>query len=928
MLESSMSTPLHFTVEFFGFLVTVGGALLVASRPSLIPGSATNRMTASVGFLALAAAQVLHGGAFIDADGDGTLLAAKAFGLALLLIAVSGGMRSGAALAGISLKEPLVLVSAGAAALLALLSLMHASRSKDRAMRTLAVAALLLGAAEVLTGASPQIALGTGESDGYALAAHATKLVAYFALGVWLWSGVRSSIRTRFVAAFGVLLVAVVLVLSTALTAVITNNVEEAELERVRSQIVNALQDFEDEELSDLKNNVEQIAEVDPLKEALAGNDRDRLDDLAGGLVTAEGRRLFELDFVVFMSERSKVLAWAATRQKIEGGRRRGLGKIDVIKLSATSIVQEGLESRAGAATAFRFGDVLALLSAARVDDPTTVTGRAAGVALVGRYVDLLDVESISGTFDPSRATVIVGNKVIGSALDGRVTVKELLPSGAESELDGGEIVRRKQVINGESFFSSIAKFKNQNGIPIDAYLVLSSPGEVIVDTREGVVRTLFLVAMGIGAIALALAWLSGRRITGPIQALTAAAQRVREGDLDARAQVAGEDEVGQLGETFNEMTASLVRMTSDLREAAREEHRLRARIETIIQSMADGLIAVDPERRVLAFNREAEVLTGIRAKKAMGQPIEKVLDPRDSQGQSVTLPIHELSEGSVGNIFLMRRGGEPVPIAVTSAVLRGEDGEPTGGVAVIRDVSREHELERMKGEFLANISHELRTPLTPIKGYAEILGRKDIPPEKSRQFVTGILESTERLERIVGLLVDFSAMEAGRLSPRAAPVDIGSMVEDAAKEWAARSPRHQVVAEINARLPKVLGDERLLGRALSEVLDNAVKFSPQGGTIRLQAKQSMSGNGQGRRRTVQVVVEDQGIGIPPEDLPKIFYDFHQLDGSETRTFGGLGLGLAFVQRIVEAHEGSVAVESAPEAGTRLIISIPAARRR
>lgn len=236
-----------------------------------------------------------------------------------------------------------------------------------------------------------------------------------------------------------------------------------------------------------------------------------------------------------------------------------------------------------------------------------------------------------------------------------------------------------------------------------------------------------------------------------------------------------------------------------------------------------------------------------------------------------------------------------------------------------------------MKSEFLSNISHELRTPLTPIKGYAEILTRKDMPPDKTRQFSKGILESTERLERIVELLVDFAALEAGRMSPRTASVDIAEMVEKLAHEWEERTPRHTVVAAVGAKLPKVIGDERLLRRSLEEILDNAVKFSPQGGTITLEVRGAVRGNGHERRhrtRSVEVTVADEGIGIAPGDVSKIFSDFQQLDGSETRTFGGLGLGLAFVRRIVEAHDGTVTVESELEHGTRLTVSIPAASSR
>jgi two-component system sensor histidine kinase VicK len=362
--------------------------------------------------------------------------------------------------------------------------------------------------------------------------------------------------------------------------------------------------------------------------------------------------------------------------------------------------------------------------------------------------------------------------------------------------------------------------------------------------------------------------------------------------------------------------------MTDDLKEAARQEHDLRARIETIIESMADGLVAVDAGGRILAFNRQLELLTGAASEDAEGRPVEEVLTLRDPQGAEVSLQLTS-EEVSLGGIFLLPPRGDPVPVAVTTALLRAEDGRVSGGVAVVRDMTRDHELEKMKSEFLSNISHELRTPLTPIKGYAQILARPDVPRERAEQFAKGITESTTRLERIVELLVDFAAMEAGRLSPRPKSVDLTEMLSRLADEWSERASGHDVVLNVDAGLPEVMGDERLLRRSLDEVLDNAVKFSPEGGKILIEAHGASGGNG-----VVEVVVADEGIGIAPDDLPKIFTDFHQLDGSATRTYGGLGLGLSFVHRIVEAHDGRVRVESEPDRGTRLTISIPATAGR
>ncbi len=928
MFESFMAVPLHFTVEFLGFLMTAGAAFLVLSRPSLIPGEAFNRITAALGFTVLAAAQVAHGGAFavgtVDATTDGAefLVAGRGLGYALLLIAVVGGLRAApAAGAALALREPLLLVPAGVAALLSIMAL--AAARVESAMRRLAGAAFLIAVSEALTASAPSEVFGTGDVDTFSYLAHGLRAGGYLLLGSWLWTGIRSSIRIRFVASFVALLVAVVLALSTALTGVISSNVEQNELARVKEQALSTANSIMEDEAADLQEMIE--SSIGAFEAELAGKMRTQTDLFTEAANVAE--LLPTVDFVLLRGPNrptGRSFAFAGEGPSLHIGpprdfKERRLEASDWLKVMGTDVAKD--------ATSFeefggvdRVEDSIVILAGKQVGDPNS----PAGVVIVGQWVDGLTMEDITNRLKPTRATLVVSGKTMTSELPAKLPKRRLLPGSSDIETTGTPFATQ-QTLGERAFYSGFAALRRPTGEVIGE-IVLSSPASIVSQTREGVTKILFVVAMGVGAIAMVLAWLSGRRFTRPIQQLTATAGRVREGDLAAQAVVHGEDEVGQLGETFNEMTASLLRMTDDLREAAQEESRLRTRIETIMQSMADGLVAVDADLHVLAFNREAETLTGIKAGAAIGHPVEKVLEARDAQGDPVRLPIFDLAEGSVGAVMLKRKGGDPVPVAVTSAIVRNDDGDVAGGVAVLRDMTREREIEKMKSEFLSNISHELRTPLTPIKGYAEILSRKEVPPEKTKQFVKGILDSTARLERIVELLVDFSAMEAGRLAPRATPIDLGALVQKLAEDWEKKTPRHSVVAEVRPKLPQVVGDERLIRRSIEEVLDNAVKFSPQGGTIKLEAKGATSATN-GRRRQVQVCVTDEGIGITPEDLPKVFSDFHQLDGSETRAYGGLGLGLAFVQRIVEAHAGTITVESEPDQGTTFTISIPAARR-
>ncbi|HEX2051561.1 MAG TPA: ATP-binding protein [Actinomycetota bacterium] len=915
-----LAVPLHFTIEFVGFLVTAGAALLVGVRAGMVPGGSWERRAAASGFAILAAAQVAHGGGFVDTDGGLAFIALRTVGFALVAAALARAGRGPAAAAFVPLREPAVLASAGAALAASVAAALAARRFRRRPFWLLSLAALLAAAGSALSGAAPYARFGAGPVDPAAYAAHGVRLLGYAALTAWLWSGIRTSIRTRFVASFAALLVAVVLALSSALTGVISNNVERQELDRMRAQLDNAIAALEDD-AETLTDNAQVIAASTSVQQRVAA--RAGLGPLAREFA---GGAAFDVDFVLFTSPEGRLLARAGrgpARPAADGDVRSGpLSRrlvLDVLVSDVADEVTAGTSPIAAGVETLGDGAV-AVMAASEIADPDAVARRF-GTVVVGRYVDALAIGELSRTVAPARASLVLGDATVATGLSGDVAARKLVPRDVRDELTTGDTATRAHTIAKRSYFSALAPVPGGDG---DAVLVLSSPARLVAATRLDVTRLLFVVALAAGAIALGLASLFGRRITRPIQELTTTAGAVREGDLSAKVAVRGHDEVAQLGATFNEMTEALGALTGDLRSAAREEHRLRARIETIIESMADGLVAVDAERRVLAFNPSAERITGIAAADAAGKPVDDVLDVRDARGEPASLPVHDLESGSTDGVFVASRDGSFVPVSVTSEILRGDDGAVAGAVAVVRDVTREREVERMKSEFLSNISHELRTPLTPIKGYAELLARDDVPPDKARRFTTGILEGTERLDRIVGLLVDFAALEGGRLAPRSTPIDVARLLEDVARAARDRTTRHDIVTDVDAPLPPVMGDERLLRRSLEEVVDNAVKFSPAGGRIVLGAS---GHNGHGAR-AVEVTVADEGIGMDPDDLPHIFSDFHQLDGSQTRSYGGLGLGLSFVRRIVEAHAGRIRVESEPDAGTRLTISIPAAPER
>ena len=455
--------------------------------------------------------------------------------------------------------------------------------------------------------------------------------------------------------------------------------------------------------------------------------------------------------------------------------------------------------------------------------------------------------------------------------------------------------------------------------------LVASEPTRLVDDTRNSLFRTLFLVALGASLLALVVALAVGDRIGSGLRRLTVAAEGIQGGDLSVRAAVRSEDEIGVLSDTFDSMATSIESLADELRQAADDEAQLRNRLEAVVAGMGEALMAVDVNGRVTTFNRAAEELVGRPASAALGRPVDKVVKLKTEDGQDLSARLRKPSASPWNQTgHVVRRGGDEVPVVLSAGGLRSATGELAGAVFVLRDMRREREVERMKTEFLSNISHELRTPLTPIKGYAEMLRRRDVPRSQAREFLGGIIDSTDRLERVVDLLVSFAAFEAGRLRLRAEPLKVRELLDALAERWQEKlDSSHPLTKRVARNLPDVLGDRRLLERSLDELLDNAVKYSPAGGRVSLTAKLSDNGARNGAGRLVEISVTDHGIGIPEDRLDSVFDDFAQADASATREFGGLGLGLSFVRRIVLAHDGDLLCESKPGKGSTFSIVLP-----
>lgn len=430
-------------------------------------------------------------------------------------------------------------------------------------------------------------------------------------------------------------------------------------------------------------------------------------------------------------------------------------------------------------------------------------------------------------------------------------------------------------------------------------------------DTKEEIyeiTRSVFLVmlqALLAGAlIAILLALVMSKAITQPLTVLTKRVQKLAMGEYDSRGEALASDELGELTNAFDDM-AQTIRSTQQAK--AEEEDKK----ETIIQNITDGVMSFDRDGKMILCNSVARNMLHLAEDETV------VFDSffRDL-GVGVRLGqfLYLETQGTVERIVEF----EGSYLAVTLAPIKKEDEKNTGVVVTWRDITERQKLDDLRKEFVANVSHELKTPLTTIKTYSETILDDNLEHrDMAINFLETINRETDRMNGIVRDLLTLSQMDYNKITWRKTKFSIDELLSELTETLSVPARKHQHTLTYMApeNLPDIEGDRGRIQQLLINILSNAIKYTPNGGTIRIVAA---SGDNQ-----VQIQVKDNGIGIPEEDLERLFERFYRVDKARSREKGGTGLGLSIAKEIADAHGGTITIESKVQVGTTVTITLP-----
>ncbi|OKP87811.1 PAS domain-containing sensor histidine kinase [Paenibacillus helianthi] len=510
-----------------------------------------------------------------------------------------------------------------------------------------------------------------------------------------------------------------------------------------------------------------------------------------------------------------------------------------------------------------------------------------------------------------SRITFILKDgKVIGDSeknpmeMDNHSTREEEVLAAKEGI---GRAIRYSDTLNREMLYVAGAVVSDQG---FDGYIRLSMGLDAV---TEGLNRAWMIMAGGLVLLFIAATFVSYKvasSMTSPLEQITRVARRITDLDYDARVPMNRRDEIGQLANAINAMADSL----QDQLKTIRNNEDL---LQSVLDNMTGGIVMINAEGEIALLNRASEQLLDVKNSEMAGRSYKELkhhyeLTRLIEEGVSRKEPIHE--ERSIYNPAerIVRLDGVPMI----------QDGSCRGMLFLLQEVTEIRRLEKMRSEFVANVSHELKTPVAAVKGFAETLLGGGVTDEKTaRSFLQIIYDENERLNRLIGDILELSKIESKRVQLECSPVHLIEFFDSVLETLSKVAEKKNI--SLRADVPAELfmeGDEDKLRQIFMNLLSNAINYTHEGGSVNIIVVNTQKNDG---IETVTFTVRDTGMGIPRKDLPRIFERFYRVDKARSRSSGGTGLGLSIVKHLVELHHGSISVESDLGIGSSFILELP-----
>lgn len=413
--------------------------------------------------------------------------------------------------------------------------------------------------------------------------------------------------------------------------------------------------------------------------------------------------------------------------------------------------------------------------------------------------------------------------------------------------------------------------------------------------------------------VASVLGYKMAMNITKPVKEITYTASRIAKGQFDRRINITSRNEIGILADSINDMASKLRDTITSLQDK-------NIKLESIMSSMINGIIAIDNSEKILFINHVAESLLGITGGEITGKHLLQVV--RNNSIDNYFKKMLKDKEFFNTEVNLNDSNEKILKLHANSIKQNGENGIE-GIIITIQDVTELRKLERVRTEFIANVSHELKTPLTSIKGFTETLRSFDFDDKQDAiRFLNIIEDEADRLYRLINDILSLSELEQKKTKTVKEKIDIEKAVVEVLSVLKSQSDKKKIElsAKIQEGLGSICGDGDKFKQMLINLIDNAVKYTPENGKVSIEAyKQSHNAD----LDKLIIKVKDNGIGIPKQHMPRLFERFYRVDKARSRSIGGTGLGLAIVKHIVILFNGEIEVTSEVGKGTEFRIILP-----